>query len=164
MLRAASPRTEYMTLRTDRDSQQLALASNGQITGPTLQLLPTQTGYRGMADSMMVDLRSDGERIVGTIRDQIVDLHVSVVDANLVARGLFAGRLGHIDASSAALKSNLGRCSYELRAAGQRYEGQRACGRTNIPMARPVVIELPAGIERLSVDRQAMLLAILLSQ
>ena len=161
----ARPRSEYVTLRTGGWAQQLALAKGGQIIGPTIQLSPTDTGYRGIADSMMVDLRSDGERIVGTIHDQIVDLHVSVTDeGGLLARGLFAGRLGRLDASSEAIKSNLGICSYELEAKGTRYEGHRACRRARIPMARPASVELPSGFERLSLDRQAMLLAILLTQ
>src|SRR5207248_169070 len=75
--------SRYMTLRTGQGAHQLALASDGQIIGPSMQLSPTSTGYRGMADSAMVDLRSDGEHILGTIHDQVVDLHVSVGDDGL---------------------------------------------------------------------------------
>ena len=155
---------EYFTLRTTHGAQQMAFAKSGEIVGPTMQLSPTDTGSRGMIDSAMVDLRSDGERIVGTIHDRIVDLHVSVEDAGgLVARGLFDGRLGRLDASNFEIRSTLGVCHYELAAVGQHYEGQRACGRAPIPMVRPATISLPPGFERLKVDRQVMLLAILLS-
>ena len=158
------PPSEYLTLRTGNGSQQLSLATTGQIVGPTMQLDPTQTGYRGMANSAIVDLRSDGERIVGTIHDQMVDLHVSVADNRLTVQGMFAGRLGRLDASNVAIKSSLGRCHYELEAIGGHYEGQRACGRSSLPMPHPAAIELPPGFERLHPDRQAMLLAILLGQ
>ena len=160
---ASGPRREYFTLRTGQGAQQMALAKSGEIIGPTLQLSPTDTGYRGMADSQMVDLRSDGERILGTIHDKMIDLHIRVLDDGLVARGIFGGKLGRLDASNFEIKSTLGVCSYELEAVGNRYEGQRACGRTLIPMVRPAAIELPPGFERLKVDRQVMLLAILLS-
>jgi hypothetical protein len=158
------PPSEYLTLRTGNGSQQISLASTGQIIGPTMQLDPTQTGYRGMANSAIVDLRSDGERIVGTIHDQMVDLHVSVEDNRLTVRGMFAGRLGRLDASNLGIRSSLGLCHYDLEAIGARYEGQRACGRSRMPMPRPATIELPPGFERLHPDRQAMLLAILLGQ
>jgi hypothetical protein len=160
---SSAPRKDF-TLRTGRGAQQMAIVKNGDIVGPTLQLSPTDSGYRGMADSAMVDLRSDGERIVGTIRDKVVDLHISLGDDGLVARGLFAGKLGRLDASNLEIRSTLGVCSYELEAVGTHYEGQRACGRTTaIPMVHPAAIELPPGFERLKVDRQVMLLAILLT-
>ena len=161
---SSTPKREYFTLRTGNGGQQMALAKTGEIIGPTLQLSPTDTGYRGMADAAIVELRSDGERITGTIRDRIIDLHISLEDdGSLVARGLFGGRLGRLDASNYEIRSTLGVCTYELEAKGSRYEGRRACGRTNMPMVRPSSIELPLGFERLKVDRQVMLLAILLS-
>jgi hypothetical protein len=159
---SAAPKRQF-TLRTTQGAQQLSLGQSGEIIGPTMQLSPTDTGYRGMADAAIVDLRSDGERIVGSIRDRIIDLHITVEDGGLVARGLFAGRLGRLDASNQEIRSTLGACTYELEAVGNHYEGQRACGRTPIPMIRPAVIELPAGFERLKVDRQVMLLALLLT-
>jgi hypothetical protein len=160
---SSTPKREYFTLRTGNGGTQMALGQSGEIIGPTLQLSPTDSGYRGLADAAIVDLRSDGERITGTIRDRIIDLHISLEDEGLVARGLFGGRLGRLDASNNAIRSTLGVCTYELEAKGSRYEGQRACGRSNMPMVRPTSIELPVGFERLKVDRQVMLLAILLS-
>jgi hypothetical protein len=161
---ASGRRSEYMTLRTAQGTHQMTLATNGEIVGPTMQLTPTNEGYRGMADSSLVDLRSDGERIVGTIANQIVDLHVSLTDDGLLARGLFGGRLGRLDASNIAIKSTLGICHYELQAVGSRYQGERACRRSAMPVVHPAVIELPPGFERLNFDRQMMVLAILLSQ
>lgn len=161
---ASASRSSYFTMRTVRGARQMTLGNNGDIVGPSIQLAATPEGYRGMADSMAVELRSDGKRVLGTIRDRPVDLHVSTSYDGLIARGLFAGQLGRLQASDVALKSNLGACSYELEAVGQRYQGQRACGRSGVPMAQPVTIELPPGFERLPPDRQAMLLAILLTQ
>jgi hypothetical protein len=161
---ASGRRSEYLTLRTSQGTSQMSLATNGDIVGPTLQLSPTSEGYRGMASSSLVDLRSDGERIVGTIANQIVDLHVSQTEDGLLARGLFAGRLGRLDASNVGIKSTLGICSYELQAVGSRYQGERACRASSMPVVNPAVIELPPGFERLNYDRQMMVLAILLSQ
>jgi hypothetical protein len=110
-----------------------------------------------------VDLRSDGERISGTVHDRLVDLHVEVVDDRLVARGLFGGRLGRLEASNLRIRNTLGICSYDLQARASRYEGHRACRTRSMPMPHPVAIELPPGFERLRPDRQLMLLAILLS-
>jgi hypothetical protein len=166
----ASPSTtkpnQYFTLQTSGSSSSVALASNGQVTGPNIQLAPTDSGYRGMADSGMVELRSDGEHILGTINNRIIDLHVTLTGDGLRARGMFGGRLGRIDASNTGITSNIGYCTYELEAKGQRYVGQRACGRGGayIPMMRPAALELPLGFERLRADRQAMLLAIMLAQ
>jgi hypothetical protein len=156
--------SEPLSMTTGHGSRQLSLARDGQIIGPTLQLSPTETGYRGTSNSELVDLRSDGQRIVGTIHDKIVDLHITTSADGLLVRGMFAGRLGRLDASNVLIKSSLGSCTYELaRARGPRFEGQRACGR-GMPMPHPAAVELPVGFERLSSDRQAMLLAILLGQ
>jgi hypothetical protein len=154
------------TLQTTNGASTMSLGANGQIIGPNIQLSSTNAGYRGMADSGMVDLRSDGEHILGTINNRIVDMHVTLTGDGLRARGLFGGRLGRIDASNTGITSNLGRCTYELAAKGQRYVGQRACGRGSsyIPMTWPASLELPVGFERLGPDRQAMLLAIMLGQ
>jgi hypothetical protein len=159
-----NPNQQYLTVRTAGTSNQLALASNGGISGPRMQLAVTQNGYRGIADDQMVDLRSNGEHIQGTIHERVVDLHVSIPDEGGVrARGMFGGMLGRLEATPLAIVSSLGFCHYELYAIGQRYEGQRACGPSGrMPLVRPAIIELPAGFERLPRDRQAMLLAVLL--
>jgi hypothetical protein len=160
----SSKRTQYFQLHTTNTSNTIGLAENGSLIGPNLQLSPTPAGYRGMAASSLVDLRSDGERIVGTINDRVVDLHVKSGPDGLMARGMFGGRLGRLEATNTGITSNLGFCSYELEAKGSRYEGQRACGRggMTIPVVRPAIVELPPGFERLKPDRQAMLLALLL--
>jgi hypothetical protein len=160
----SNKRTEYFNLHTATSSNQIGLSETGHLIGPNLQLSPTATGYRGMAASSLVDLRSDGEHILGTINDRVVDLHVKVSPDGLMARGMFGGRLGRLEATNTGITSNLGYCSYELEAKGSRYEGQRACARGGmaIPIVRPAVVELPPGFERLRPDRQAMLLALLL--
>ena len=162
----SSTRTEYFSLHTVNSSQQIGLAQNGQLIGPNIQLSPTASGYRGMSYSALVDLRSDGEHILGTINDRVVDLHLKVGPDGLLARGMFGGRLGRLEATNQGISSTLGPCAYDLMVKNQRYEGNRACGRggMTIPMVRPAVVELPPGFERLRPDRQAMLLAILLSQ
>ena len=161
---ASNNKTRYFALHTTSSSQAIGLKENGQLIGPNLQLTPTDSGYRGMAASSLVDLRSDGEHILGTINDRVVDLHVSISPDGLLARGMFGGRLGRLEATNTGITSNLGFCSYELEVKGSRYEGQRACGRggMSIPIVRPAVVELPIGFERLRPDRQAMLLALLL--
>jgi hypothetical protein len=111
-----------------------------------------------------VDLRSDGRRIVGTMRNQIVDLHVENEDQALTIRGLFAGRLGRLTASNAGIYSTLGACVYDLEAHGTHYEGQRACGGSHSALVYPATVELPTGFERLPPDRQMMLLALILTQ
>jgi hypothetical protein len=164
----ASPSTkknEYFALKTSGSSNVMAISPNGQVVGPNIQLASTDSGYRGMARSSLVDLRSDGEHIVGTINDRIVDMHVTLTGDGLRARGMFGGRLGRIDASNTGITSNLGICHYELEVKGTRYEGQRACRTTGtVPMMWPAALELPPGFERLRPDRQAMLLAIMLGQ
>jgi hypothetical protein len=161
----SSKKTEYFTLHTTTSSQQLGLSSNGQVIGPNLQLSPTTSGYRGMTSSSLVDLRSDGQHILGTINDRVIDLHLQVSPDGLLVRGMFGGRLGRLEATNQGITSTLGPCSYELEVKGGRYEGNRACGRgMSIPVVRPAAVELPPGFERLRPDRQAMLLAILLSQ
>jgi hypothetical protein len=160
----SNQKTRYFALHTTNSSHTIGLSESGQLIGPNLSLSPTAEGYRGMAASALVDLRSDGEHISGTINDRIVDLHVKVSPDGLLARGMFGGRLGRLEATNTGITSNLGFCSYELEVRGSRYEGQRACGRGgfSIPIVRPAVVELPIGFERLRPDRQAMLLALLL--
>jgi hypothetical protein len=161
---SSSQKTQYFALHTSNSSHAIGLSESGQLIGPNLALSPTPSGYRGMAASSLVDLRSDGEHIMGTINDRVVDLHVKVSADGLLARGMFGGRLGRLEATNTGITSNLGFCSYELEVKGSRYEGQRACGRggMSIPIVRPAIVELPLGFERLRPDRQAMLLALLL--
>jgi hypothetical protein len=157
-------RTEYFTLHTTTSSTQIGLSETGSLIGPNLQLARTDSGYRGMAASSLVDLRSDGEHILGTINDRVVDLHVRISPDGLLCRGMFGGRLGRLEATNYGITSSLGFCSYDLEAKGTRYEGHRACSRGGaaIPIVRPAIVELPPGFERLRPDRQAMLLALLL--
>src|SRR5688572_2322385 len=161
---SSNQKTKYFALHTTSNSHAIGLSENGQLIGPNLQLSPTKDGYRGMAASALVDLRSDGEHIQGTINDRVVDLHVKVSPDGLLARRMFGGRLGRLEATNTGITSNLGFCSYDLEVKGSRYEGQRACSRGSfaIPSVRPAVVELPIGFERLRPDRQAMLLALLL--
>src|SRR5690242_11690496 len=90
---------QYFSLKTSNSSNQMALSSSGNVVGPNIQLSPTDSGYRGMAQYGMVDLRSDGEHISGTINNRAVDMHVTLTGDGLRARGTFAGQLGRIDAS-----------------------------------------------------------------
>jgi hypothetical protein len=163
---SSSKKTEYFSLQTSSSTQQLGLTETGQLIGPNLQLSPTDSGYRGMASSSLVELRSDGEHIMGTINDRVIDLHLKVSPDGILARGMFGGRLGRLEATNAGISSNLGFCTYQLEVRGSHYEGQRACGRggMTIPVVRPAVVALPPGFERLRPDRQAMLLALLLAQ
>jgi hypothetical protein len=162
---ANTPRSEPLSVVSGRGPRYISLASTGAIIGPTMSLAPTASGYRGMADSTIVDLRCDGERIVGVMWDRLVELHLEVEDEGLRLRGMLAGRLGHLFASNYAINSTLGRCSYELEAVGDRYEGKRACyAGLAVPIISPAAIELPPGFAGLSTPRQAMLLALLLSQ
>lgn len=163
---ASSRGSQYVTVRTAGGLNQLALTAGGGIIGSRLQLSATATGYRGTKDSEMVDIRSDGKHVLGTIDERVIDLHVSVPpEGGIRAQGMFGNTLGRLEATAAGITSTLGSCHYDLQSTGQRYRGEVACqrrGRT-MPVIRPVELELPPGFETLSVDRQAMVLAILLS-
>jgi hypothetical protein len=157
------PRTEYIGV-SGKNTRPIAVVSDGQIIGPTLALIPTHSGYRGMADSAALDLRCDGHRIVGTMRDRIVELHYSVADDVIRLRGMLAGRMGRLEASNFGIKSTLGTCSYELEASGDHYQGLRACTiGVRLPVVRPIAVALPPQFATLPSERQAMLLAILFS-
>jgi hypothetical protein len=159
----SGPRTEYIGV-SGKNVRPIAVVSDGQIIGPTLALVPTRSGYRGMADSAILDLRCDGQRIVGTMRDRMVELHYWVVDDVIRVRGMLAGRMGRLEASNFAIKSTLGTCSYELEATGDHYQGLRACTiGVRLPVVRPIEVALPPHFARLPSERQAMLLAILFS-
>jgi hypothetical protein len=159
------PEFESVGLTPGRASTQLGLGRDGAIVGPTMALSATRNGYHGMADSAIVDLRFDGDHIVGTMSDRMVDLHLIVSDDGLRLQGLLAGRLGHLDASNYGIRSAFGPCAYDLEVVGGRYEGKRACNvRGGFPVISPTAVALPPGFARLPTIRQAMLLAILLSQ
>jgi hypothetical protein len=161
----ATSRNRYFSLLTTHGTNQMALGNGGQIVGPNIQLAQTDSGYRGMANSLPVEIRSDGKRIQGTINDRVIDLHVELSPDGLEARGMFGGKLGRLEATNYGIISSLGPCHYELEVKNHRYEGQRACGAGGlIPTVRPAAVELPPGFERLRFDRQAMLLAIMLGQ
>lgn len=153
------------TLLTSTSAQQMSLGTSGQITGPNLQLAPTADGYRGMANSAIIELRSNGRRIQGTINDRVIDLHVELHPDGLEVRGMFGGKLGRLEATNSGIVSSLGGCHFELEVKSYRYVGSRACGGGGlVPIVHPAALELPSGFERLRPDRQAMLLAILLGQ
>ncbi|HEY0714207.1 MAG TPA: hypothetical protein VGF45_16110 [Polyangia bacterium] len=159
--RAAAPAGGF-ALRT-ASAGHLSLGHQGEITGPTLQLSPTATGYRGVAGTAGVDVRAEGPRIVGTIRSRVIDMRYEVQGSGLTVSGLFAGRMGRLTASHSEIRSALGVCSYQLAASGSAYEGERTCSYSIMPAGEAHSLKLPAGFDRLSVDRQAMVLAILLS-
>jgi hypothetical protein len=159
---APVPTPTGFALRTTAEGH-VALGSQGEITGPTLQLARTAAGYRGFAGGANVDVRAEGDHILGSIQSRVIDLRYHVEGTGLVISGLFAGRMGRLTASHAEIRSALGVCSYVLAAVGSYYEGERSCSYSVVPSDQLHRLKLPDGFNRLPVDRQAMVLALLLS-
>jgi hypothetical protein len=154
--RAAESAT--LALHVPGETRAMQLSAGGEVSGQSFQLRPTAGGYRGTAGAAVVDLNSSGEKITGVVGDRIVDLHVRVEGDEVHANGLFAGELGRLDAGPQAIFGYVGRCRYDLRDAGARFEGTRTCGGTY-----PASLDLPRELANLPADRRAMLLALLLS-
>ncbi|HEY0705994.1 MAG TPA: hypothetical protein VGG33_04320 [Polyangia bacterium] len=155
--------TTGFVLRTS-EAGHISIGPQGAITGPEVQLTPTAGGYRGFAASANIDMRSEGERIVGSTQSRVIDLHYRIEGGNtLVVTGLFAGKLGRMAASHAEIRSALGVCSYQLAATRSHYEGERACVYSTYPVSQSHRLKLPTEFAKLPVDRQAMVLAVLLS-
>jgi len=145
----------------------MKLARDGRVFGVYAELLRTDDGYRGVVRGLPLDLHAKPGRVFGHVGIQPVDLHVTVDADELRARGLFAGRLGHLELGPDHLKCNLGPCAYDLqrRSPEGPLDGERACmppGGWLIPRVLPAQIELPPAFGRLRPERQAMLLVLLL--
>src|SRR5687767_168384 len=101
-------RDDQLTLRTAGGTHQMTLTDSGRVIGPRINLAPSAEGYAGTFDSQLVNLRARGPRIQGTIHSQLVDLHLTGSPDGVLARGLFGGRLGRIEAGPLRIRSWLG--------------------------------------------------------
>jgi hypothetical protein len=154
-------RDEYLTLRTEGGSWQMRIEPSGRVSGSEVELMATDSGYRGMMNGQLADMTAvDGRRIVGTRGGQPIDLHVTSAGDGITATGTFAGNMGRVELGAGELRSSLGRCTVVLeRREERRYVGRRNC-RGNVRFAH-TEIEIPPAFEQLPPERKVMLLAAL---
>jgi hypothetical protein len=157
---AASGR-QALTLRGPGFTRELDVAADGSVRGAAFQLRATGDGYAGTSPTGTVHLTVQGDRIIGTVGDSLVDMHVRVEGGALRAQGLFAGEMSQLAADGQAVTASFGRCSYRLHAGGGRLEGHRTCHAT-VPL-QVISMAVPPGFAALPAERRAMLLALLFS-
>jgi hypothetical protein len=152
---------DALALRTVGHTRLLDVFPDGGVVSADYQLEATPEGYWGTVGDGTVDLNAQGDRVFGVIGNGVVNMRLRVEGDAVRLQGLYGGRVGGLAADARAISSWLGRCYYDLRAVGNRYQGQRNCYRG--PGVQPATVELPASFGTLPPQRRAMLLALLLA-
>lgn len=116
-------------------------ADGGTLTGPQLQVQWDDRRVEGQAFGRAVSLTLGDADVRGMFGPAPVRLNVTEDDQKLHVRGLFGGHLSNLRVSASKVEGSIGRCSYDLTAAGGQYEGFRRCGGQG--MAEPVWMVIP---------------------
>jgi hypothetical protein len=136
-----------------------------RISGGGLQLRRVPQGLRGTLDGRPVDLRWDEEgNITGQASHASVDLLATRLSPQpgLSMEGWFGGDTAGLRLTPTGISGTVGRCSYSLSLAGNRYAGWRTCDTTRGPPV-PVTLRIPARMLPLDASEEGALLALLLS-
>jgi hypothetical protein len=141
----------------------VTLAWDGrQVIGAGHQLTREGDELRGQAWGQPVDLSLREGRVSGLVGTLPARLSVSAEEnGTLKIGGTWAGQLSRLEVGPEELEGRVGLCSYELRADGEGYRGQRRCaGR----WLEPTTVSLPAALEAYPPEERAALLALLLAR
>ena len=150
---------QYFTLRlADRTEQ--AKLQGARLFGAEIELQRLSDGYRGQVRGGLVDLRSGGGKIFGSVAAALTDLHVEGLADEIFISGLYAGRLGELTVAPERIKGTIGACSYDLgRHPDQTwYVGQRSC----LGQITSAQLAVPAALAARRPDERALLLAVFL--
>jgi hypothetical protein len=152
---------EYFTLRlADRTEQ--ARLDGRRLHGADIEVQHLRDGYRGQVRDGLVDLRSDGEKIFGSVGTGHTELHFEEVPGSLYLTGLWAGRLGELEVTADRVKGTIGGCTYDLSRHPEApwYKGTRNCaGRFG-----GAELAIPTTLPRRTAEERAVLLALFLGR
>jgi hypothetical protein len=153
----------YFTLRLADRTEQARLESR-RLYGPELELDRMPDGYRGQVEGKLIDLRTNAEKILGTVGNGATDLAWEVTGDSLFLTGLYAGRLGELEVRADRLRGSIGGCTYDMSRHPDAawYRGSLACG----PGRGTGGAELafPASLASLPPAEQGVLLAVFLAR
>jgi hypothetical protein len=152
---------QYLDLRTPGSAVTARVTPQG-ITSPELQLDVSPTTLRGRAFGRPVDLtlKQDQNSITGMYGMSPVNLRLKNNGVAIQANGMFAGQLSNLKLSKEELSGTVGRCSYQLKAKDQQYEGSRSCG---FGLENPVSVSIPPALAQ-SNEQVIAALSVLLAQ
>jgi hypothetical protein len=115
-----------------------------RLFGPELDVVKLADGYRGQFRGDVIDLRSDGNHVAGTIAGRHTDLHVEPIGDGSLIQGVFADNLSRIELAPDRIKGNIGNTSYDLLRQGTdalRYQWRSHQGWLDLPpslVSRPL--------------------------
>jgi hypothetical protein len=152
---------QYFTLRLPDLTEQARL-DGGRLHGADIELERLRDGYRGHVRSSLIDLRTDGDKIVGSVGTGHTELHVEDSEGVLFLTGMYGGRLGELEVRPDRLKGTIGNCTYDLTRHPDAYwyQGTRACqGRFG-----GAELAVPLSFARRSAHERGVLLAVFLGR
>jgi hypothetical protein len=152
---------DYFTLRLPDRTEQARLEGR-RLYGADIELEHLRDGYRGTVRSGLIDLRTDGEKIYGSVGTGHTELHVEEVPGSLFLTGMYAGRLGELEVRADRVKGTIGQCTYDMSRHPEApwYQGTRLCqGRFG-----GAELAFPLSLARRSVHERAVLLAVFLGR
>lgn len=136
-----------------------------RIVGERIELRRLEQGLVGTVDGQPVDLRWTEEgAITGHVGGQAVRLvsRNRIPEPGLRVEGRFGGEPTELILAPLSITGTVGRCTYSLPMAGNRYSGFRTCELTRGPPV-PVMLRLPEELVPLGIEEEGALLALLLS-
>jgi hypothetical protein len=142
---------QYFTLRLPDLTEQARL-EGPRLFGADIEVQRMRDGYRGQVRSGLIDLRTDGEKVFGSVGTGHTELHVEEIPGSLFLTGLYAGRLGELEVRPDRIKGTIGACTYDLSRHPEAawYQGSRVCqGRFGgAELAVPVSLAQRSALER----------------
>ena len=157
---SASGPGQTFDLRAASGDSFTAVCGDQGCTGPEIQVQKSPGGFMGTLGTRAVDLKVGVGDVDGAVGSEPVHLTVSEQNGALRMAGMFAGQLGDLTLGKDELQGKVGGCSYDLKASGDAYSGNRACRAG--PSA--ATVKIPASITSRPPAERAALLALLLAQ
>jgi hypothetical protein len=137
---AVAAENQDISLHTPGEALTATVKGNN-IESPNLQLYSSSDAVRGRAFGRVVNLDLNTDKVSGIVGGQPTDLKLTPQSGGgLKAVGMLGGSLSNFKVTPKEISGTVGRCSYELRFTGNRYDGWRSC---NGRIENPVSLELP---------------------
>jgi hypothetical protein len=137
-----------------------ARLTQSEMLGPDVQVQVSSSGLRGMAFNRPVDVTWKGDELTGIIGRAPVQLSVKREGEEIVAHGLYEGRLSDFRMSRRSMDGSIGSCGYSLKGSGTEYQGFRSCSQS---AEGPTAVRVPAAFWEMPDAEKIALLGLMLS-
>ncbi len=138
-----------------------AKLTQSELLGPDVQVKVSSSGLRGTAFNRPVDVSWKGDELTGLIGRAPVQLSVKREGEQIVAHGLYGGRLSNFRVSRQGMEGTIGSCGYSLKGSGTEYQGFRGCSQS---VQSPTTVRIPPAFWEMPDAEKIALLGLMLGQ